>query len=218
MKPLILINTKTYSQAQAKNGIKLVQKIASVRSQKYTIAVAPTLPNLSKTKETVSIPIYAQHTDAIESGAHTGSICIDELKALNVAGIILNHSEKQLPLSTLRATLTLAKKKHLPVIICVRSLTQIKQVTTLKPEYIAYEPPQFIGSEISVTTAQPKILKTAHDYVKKHSPKTLLLCGAGVHSHQDIITAVKLGYSGVLLSHAIVTAAHPDKALKQLLK
>ena len=57
----------------------------------------------------------------------------------------------------------------------------------------------------------------AVEKVKHLSPKTKVLCGAGVHSREDLGQALLLGTSGVLLSHAVVEAKNPQKFLEEML-
>ena len=43
MKPLILINFKTYKESYGNKALELAKKIAKVKKNKYQIAVAPSL-------------------------------------------------------------------------------------------------------------------------------------------------------------------------------
>ncbi|MBI2572649.1 triose-phosphate isomerase [Candidatus Woesearchaeota archaeon] len=217
-KTLILINCKTYPQIQATKSIKFAKSLSSIKSLQYQIALAPTIPTLAYVRQTVSLPLFAQHVDPIENGPHTGHISVDELSALGITGVILNHSERPLPFTIIKKTVELCRKRKLSIVLCASTLAQVQKFAPLLPDYIAYEPAALIGKNISVTDAQPKILRQAHDTVRILSPKTKLLCGAGIHSHSDITHAKAMGYQGVLLSHAIVTAHNPKQALLQLLE
>ena len=92
MKPLILINFKLYPEAIGTKSISLAQKIASVKTKKYILAVAPPTIMLEEVAKTVSIPVFAQHAEPYLEGAHTGSISVEDLKKIKVKGTILNHS------------------------------------------------------------------------------------------------------------------------------
>ncbi|MEK6809491.1 MAG: triose-phosphate isomerase, partial [Nanoarchaeota archaeon] len=88
----------------------------------------------------------------------------------------------------------------------------------LNPDYLAYEPQELIGGNISVTKAKPDIISRAVELVKGTSPKIKVLCGAGVHSREDILKALQLGAKGVLIGHAVPKAKDPQKVLRELLK
>jgi triosephosphate isomerase len=106
----------------------------------------------------------------------------------------------------------------LEIVICASTVAEVKKVALLKPEYIAYEPAELIGGEVSVTTARPGVISEVVDRVRKISLRTRVLCGAGVHSRDDLYMAIRLGASGVLLAHAIVKAKDPTAVLKRMLR
>ena len=102
--------------------------------------------------------------------------------------------------------------------ICASSLAEATEIAKLKPDYLAYEPIELIGGEVSVTKAKPVIIAKAVEVVKKISPKTKVLCGAGVHSREDIQKALQLGTKGVLIGHVVPKAKDPAKFLKEMLR
>ncbi len=218
MKPLILINFKTYPEALGRKSVILARKLAKVKNEKFTVALAPSILDLEEVAKTVSLPVFAQHADASAEGAHTGSVVVNELKLLGVTGTLLNHSERKIPLTVLRKTVALCKTYRLITAVCASSLAEVKKVAVLKPDYLAYEPPELIGGDVSVTTAKPEIISKAVQLVKKISPHTKVLCGAGVQSGADLRKALELGAQGVLVAHAVVRAKKPEKVLKELLE
>ena len=49
------------------------------------------------------------------------------------------------------------------------------------------------------------------------SPKTKVLCGAGIHSKEDLGQALLLGTGGVLIGHAVPKSKDPKKFLEGML-
>ena len=217
MKPLILINFKTYPEAIGKKALLLAQEIAKVRKKNYLIAVAPSLLTVKEISEKTNLIVFAQHCDPVILGAHTGSISPAELKAIGVQGTILNHSERKIPFAILKETVRLCNKYKLKTIICASTIHEAKKIARLHPEYLAYEPKELIGGTISVTEAKPDTIVKAVEAVKKISPKSRVLCGAGVHTKEDIKHALLLGTEGVLIGHAVPKAKDPRKFLEELL-
>ncbi len=213
---LLLINFKAYQEATGKKALVLAKKIFSVQSQKWIIAIAPSLLDVEEICKLKGI-VFAQHADPSEYGAHTGQITPLQLKKLGAKGTILNHSERKLSWKILKQTVEECKKVKLKVVVCASTLAEIKKVASLHPEYIAYEPAALIGGDISVTSAKPEIIAKAVEIVRKRSPATKLLCGAGVHSREDVQKALKLGAAGVLVAHAVVKAKEPRKFVEGLL-
>ena len=216
MKPLILINFKTYLEATGKKAVLLAQKIAAVQSKKYQLAIAPPTLELEHVCKAVNIKVFAQHLDSDDYGAHTGEITAKDVKKLGATGTLLNHSERKLAFPILQKTVQECQKDKLQVIICASSLQEIKKMVRLKPTYIAYEPAALIGGEKSVTSSKPEIIKQAVQLVSRMSPDTKVLCGAGVHSREDILAAIQLGAAGVLIGHAVPKAKDPKKFLEKM--
>lgn len=222
MKPLILINFKLYPEAVGKKGIQLAKKLSSVKSEKYRLALAPSLLNLKETchacrKIQPAISIYAQHADPVLAGARTGSISLGELKEMGVKGVLLNHSERKRPYSILKETVKLCQSLNLKTIVCASDTADIKVFSRLNPDYIAYEPGKLIGGKVSVTSAKPKLIRKAVRVLKKRNPNIGLLVGAGVHSREDLLKAMELGAEGALVGHAVPRAKEPQKFLKKML-
>lgn len=221
MKPLVLINFKVYPEAMGKRGLLLAQKIAKVKSKIYQIGISPTILDqvqISKTNKNHSLLLFAQHSDPYDLGAHTGSVTLEELKSWKIQGVIINHSENHLNMSTIKTEVDKCKRLKLQSVVCASNLKDIQKVAKMKPDYLAYEPKQLIGGKVSVVESNPKVIFEAVKLVKKISPNTKVLCGAGIHSKEDLTQALKLGAQGVLLAHAAVKAKDPKKFLEKMLK
>lgn len=217
MKPLILLNFKTYPEAAGTKALILAKKLEKVKTKKYQIIIAPSLPTLEEVAQGTSLSVYSQHTDLAGLGAYTGKVSAEELKKIGVKGTLLNHSERKIPFSILRRIVADCKKHTLITVVCASSLAEAKQVAKLSPDYLAYEPPELIGGDVSVTKAKPEVIVEAVEQVKKISPKTKVLCGAGVQNKEDIQKALQLGVKGVLIGHAVPKARDPAKLLRKLL-
>jgi triosephosphate isomerase len=80
------------------------------------------------------------------------------------------------------------------------------------------EPPELIGGDISVTSANPEIVSGAVKEIKTIAPRVRVLCGAGVKTAEDVRIAIELGTEGVLLASGVVKAADHKQALYDLIK
>ena len=74
-----------------------------------------------------------------------------------------------------------------------------------------------IGGNLSVTEANPDIIVKAVDLVAEINPRIKILCGAGIHSKEDLGHALLLGTSGVLIGHAVPKSKDPKKFLEGML-
>ena len=102
--------------------------------------------------------------------------------------------------------------------MCAGDLHEVGTVAGLSPDYVAIEPPELIGGDVSVTKAKPEVVSGAVERVRNANPKVDVLCGAGVRTARDVSRAIELGTVGVLLATAVVKAKDPKKALTDLVK
>ncbi len=221
MKPIIIVNFKTYKKATGENAEKLAEKLSKIaikNKQKISkIIIAAQTADIARLKKIKGIQVYAQHVDYFEPDKHTGYITIEDVKAGRAKGTLLNHSEHPLPLPILKRTIKRCKQKDMRLIVCVRTIKQAKKIIKLKPQMIAFEIPELIASGKAISKQKPepvkKFVKFIEVYNKKNKTKIIALCGAGISSYQDIQSAVKLGCKGVLIASAVVKAKNPEKIL-----
>ncbi len=88
----------------------------------------------------------------------------------------------------------------------------------MNPTYVAVEPPELIGGDVSVTTANPDVVAGTVKEIKRIAPHVKVLCGAGVKTGEDVRVAVELGTAGVLLASGVVKAKNPREVLYELVK
>ena len=78
------------------------------------------------------------------------------------------------------------------------------------------EPPELIGGDISVTTADPEIVSGTVTEVRQIDKNVKILCGAGVKNGEDVAKSIELGADGVLLASGIVKAQDKEKVIRDL--
>lgn len=214
MKPLIIINFKTYKEATGANALKLAKKLEKAPKDNLMLAVsALDLPVLSKKTR---LKLLSQHIDPFKYGAHTGDILPEEVKIDGAYGVLINHAEDRIPFPLLKKTIQRAKEAKLKTIVCSASLSEIKKITPLKPYAIAFEVPSLIGTGKAISRYKPRSVINFVKLLKK--TKIIPLCGAGVSTKEDIESALNLGTKGVLIASAIVKARNPGKKLKEILQ
>jgi len=172
--------------------------------------------DLALTVKTVKIPVFAQHIDAVGTGAYTGYTSPEAVAGVNAAGTLINHSEHRLKLADIDELVQNCKMNNLITIVCTNNLQVSCACAPLIPDFIAIEPPELIGGDISVTTADPEIVKKTVEEIKKIEPQVKVLTGAGVKTGEDVSKALELGTDGVLLASGVIKANDPKKVLLDL--
>jgi len=212
--PVIIINYKTYTESLGESGRKLTWMAMEVMKETdVRIVACPQTPELYHHKS-LEIEIFAQHIDPIDPGSHTGHILPETLKAAGATGTLINHSEDRMPAEKIKRCVELCRKHGLTSVVCAESVDKVKEVSAFKPDYIAVEPPELIGSGIPVSKANPEIVRNSVRAVT--DPVIKVLCGAGITTGDDVKAAIDLGTYGVLLASGVVKAKDPKAALKDL--
>jgi triosephosphate isomerase len=213
---MIIVNFKTYSEATGPKALQLARSVERVHKEtRISTAVAPQLADIRAIAEAVEIPVFAQHIDPIEPGGFTGHILAESVKEAGAIGTLINHSEKQLKLSEIDTIVELARKKELLSLVCANNPAISAAVAALKPDILAIEPPELIGTGIPVSKAKPEVITDTIKLVREINSKVTILCGAGISHGEDVAAAQKLGTQGVLVASGIVKAKDPYTILRE---
>jgi len=212
--PLILVNFKTYSEATGRKAVKLAKTAEKISLEtEACIGIAPQYVDIAAIVGAVSIPVFAQHIDPIAPGSFTGHILPESVRETGAIGTLINHSERRLKLADIDAAITRARKSDLLSVVCANNAAVSAAVAALKPNMVAVEPPELIGTGIPVSKAKPEVVSGTVDLVKNIDPDVVILCGAGITEGEDVVAALRLGTEGVLVASGVVKAKDPYKVL-----
>jgi triosephosphate isomerase (TIM) len=211
------VNFKTYIEATGKRGVELAKIADHVsRDSGVTIAVAPQFTDLKTVTESVEIPVFSQHIDPIRPGAFTGHILADAVKAAGGFATLLNHSERRIKISEIEEVIALARVSELATLVCTDTPGVSAAVASLNPDIIAIEPPDLIGTGVSVSKARPELITNAIERIRRVNSSVDILCGAGVSTAEDVGKALELGTRGVLVSSSVVKGTNPGELLEKM--
>lgn len=212
--PIAIINFKAYASAVGENAVALAKVCEKVSKDcKINVAVAVQAADISAVASAVSIPVFAQHVDSNFAGAFTGSILPESIIAAGAVGSLVNHSEKPLDLSAIKKTILRLHDAGLIVVACAGTPEMAVEISKFEPDFVAIEPPELIGGEVSVSEAKPEVVTSTTSRIKRMP----VLCGAGIHKKDDVVKAVELGAKGILVASGVVCAKNPASVLSDLL-
>jgi triosephosphate isomerase len=212
--PLVVVNFKTYTSALASAADRLGKQMADVKTNARIVAVTSAF-DLSSVSSIDGLEVWSQHLDPVGQGSHTGWLEPETAIARGATGTIINHAEHKVSLDHVRDLMAMLPEGF-PVCACAADVTEARALAKLGPTFIAVEPPELIGGDISVTTADPTIVSDTVAAVKEVNPNVRVLCGAGVKNGQDVATAIALGAEGVLLASGVTKANDPQAVLEDL--
>ncbi|MEM0283873.1 MAG: triose-phosphate isomerase [Sulfolobales archaeon] len=216
--PVLAINYKNYKQGYGASGIKIAEA-AKKASEKYDVEVI-IIPPFTEIRSLLSIglPIYAQHADPLGYGANTGSIPLEALKDIGVRGVMVNHSEKKVDLRHVAKVIEMSRRIGLETLVCAEDTQIARLIAVLKPDAIALEPPELIGTGKAVSKVRPEVITEGVEAVKSIDRNVRVLAGAGITSYEDVRKAVELGSEGVLVASAIMVAEDPSKVIEEMVR
>jgi len=215
--PIIVVNVKAYAEGTGKNALeiaKIMEKVSKDTGVNMVIAVQAT--DIRMIAGDVGIPVFAQHMDAIKYGSNTGWILPESIKEAGASGVLLNHSEHPMNMKDISEGIKRARELGLETIVCANNIDVTMAAAALSPDFVAIEPPELIGGDISVTEAEPEIIEGAVREVREISPDVKVLCGAGVKRGKDVEKAIELGSAGVLLASGVVKVRDKERVLREM--
>jgi triosephosphate isomerase len=215
--PLILVNLKTYKEGMGNRAHQIATAAQLVaRESGAVIGIAPGYIDLHPICHHFAIPVYAQHVDGYEPGARTGHMPVEAIKLAGAAGSLVNHSERRLTLAEIELAVRGLETHKLASVVCTNNDITSAAAAALGPDYVAIEPPELIGSGVSVAKANPEIIRRSVAAVRAINSKVKILTGAGIQSGECVKIAIDLGTDGVLLASSVVKAPDPVVILRDL--
>lgn len=222
----VFINFKNYPSGMGQKQVELLDFLEETFSTTLTSPTSPmsSFPlhllvpstDIAPIWEKYNFPLWSQHCDPVETSRATGWISAEMLKEAGACGTMLNHSEHRLPWGTLQKTAEICREKGLKVLICCQTVTEGKKIAAeLKPDFLAFEPPELIASKTQSVISDSTSRTSLTSLISQIPPTVSLLVGAGIRTHADIQEAQKLGASGVLLASAVMEGKKEE--IKKLL-
>lgn len=205
---MIIVNFKAYEDAtnwKARRLSKQCEK-ASEDSGKKVVSVPQT--------QDIRIcdgDVFAQHVDGVDAGSHTGSVLAEGVKDSGASGTLLNHSEDRMEKEEIEKSIERCRELGLTTVVCAQSPEECEELSKLDPDFIAFEPPELIGGDTSVSQAQPDLIEEAVERSQAN-----LLTGAGIKDREDVEKSVELGCEGVLVASGVVKAENQYEKIMEL--
>lgn len=214
--PIVLVNFKTYVEGTGKKALSLAKACEKVTSEtNVCVGVAPQFVDIAPIASAVSVPVFSQHIDPVAPGSFTGHVLPESVKEAGAIGTLMNHSERRLKLADIDEIIARAHANDLVSVVCSNNASVSSAIAALKPNMIAVEPPELIGTGIPVSKAKPEVVSGTVELVRRVNKDVVLLCGAGITRGEDVAAALRLGTEGVLVASGIVKAKDPYAALME---
>jgi triosephosphate isomerase (TIM) len=214
LKQPLIINFKNYEEVSADRAIKLAESAREVAERlRIEIVVAPPQPMLALIANKIQIPVIGQHVDNEKMGPSTGFIVPEIVKSCGAIGSLINHSEHRIERSLIASLVERMRKLGMASIVCAQEPSEVVEISTLQPDFIAIEPPELIGSGRAVSKENPAIITKS---IEAAGSRSRVICGAGITDKDDVTKAMKLGSQGILVASGIVKDTSWEKKIAEL--
>jgi len=217
----VFINFKTYPQGTGREAIELAKILCQAQDKFASVKIIPVVQavDVFRIRQVVDMPVWVQHVDWQPQGQYTGWVNLEAVLEAGAEGTLLNHSEHPIPPGTVKQIVSRIKGKkdkgqNFEVMVCCKTLGQMKILVKVKPDFLGYEISELIGGELSIVRYSPKAIKRAVEICGEIP----LIVGAGIQTKEDLYLAKKWGCGGVLISSAVVLAENPEEKLRELLQ
>ena len=212
---LVVVNFKTYESAHGIAAEELALIMEQIETDARMIAVVSAFDLSAVVSAAPNLEIWTQHLDPINFGSNTGWLHPETAIQRGAKGTLINHAEHKVSIEHI-AMLLDNVPEGFTICACAADIDEARALSALQPDYVAVEPPELIGGEISVTTADPEIVSGTARAIREISEDVGILCGAGVKNGQDVLKAIELGTSGVLLASGVTKVKDAVTALNDL--
>jgi len=212
---LVVVNFKTYQTAHGAAAEDLARIMSGIDTDARMIASVSAIDLSAVVDAAPNLEVWCQHLDPVGFGSNTGWLHPTTAIERGASGTLINHAEHKVSIEHV-AMLLDQVPEGFEVCACAADIDEARALAALVPDYVAVEPPELIGGEVSVTSADPDIVSGTAAAVREVSEEVGILCGAGVKTGADVAKAIELGTIGVLLASGVTKAADPGAALSGL--
>ncbi len=212
---LVVVNFKTYQTAHGASAEELARIMASIDTDARLVAAVSALDVSAVVAAVPELEVWCQHIDPVGFGSNTGWLHPATAVERGASGTLINHAEHKVSLKHVAMVLEQVPEGFV-VCACAADIEEARALSALEPDFVAVEPPELIGGDVSVTSAGPGIVSGTATAVRDVSKAVGILCGAGVKTGADVAKAIELGTSGVLLASGVTKAEDVRAALEDL--
>ena len=201
----LIINLKNYLEISGDKALSFTREAEKVSERTDTeIILSPPQVLLAWVAKNTKLRVIAQHVDVQQPGPSTGFSIPEIVKDVGGAGSLINHSEHPINQEIIRDLIPRLRSLGLLSIVCAKNLSELRDFSSMCPDYVAIEPPELIGTKKSIATEKPSLITDSFQHLKLVASRSQLICGAGINSSEDIRIAVNLGSKGILAVSSVV--------------
>ena len=212
--PFFEIGPKAYMYG---DDMVSLAKIMDKASKEYDVRVilTPQYTDIYRiAHETENVLVFAQHMDPLLPGRGLGTVLPEAVKAAGAVGVMLNHTEKQVNLTELKASIQRAEEVGLFSIVCADSIAEATAIAHFAPDIIVCEPSELIGTG---QRSDEEYVIASIKAVKSVNPEIQILQAAGISNGNDVYNVIRAGAEATGTTSGIMKADDKEAMVYEML-
>lgn len=214
--PFFEIGTKNYIY-----GDKLLEyaQAADFAAQKYDIDVlfiTPVVEIRRVVDNTTRLIVLAPYMDVLRPGRGMADILPEALRDAGAQGVVVNHCERPMSLSAIKATIDRARELDFLVFACADTIEEAKAIAQFHPDILNPEPSQLIGGT-SGGVSDLGFVKESIKAIKSVYADILVEQAAGITSGKQVYDFIMAGSEAAGAASGIMKAKDPLKMIDEMI-
>ncbi len=193
-------------------------KYADAAAKEYDIDVLFVAPytEIRRVREnTDRLIILAPYMDILHPGRGMADVLPEALKAAGAQGVVINHSERPMSLTTIRKTIERANELDLITFVCADTISEAEALAHFHPDILNPEPTELIGSgKVSDMDYVKEVVRA----VKKIDPGILVEQAAGITTAQQVYDFIMAGSEAAGSASGILKSSDPFSLLNEMVR
>jgi triosephosphate isomerase (TIM) len=193
-------------------------KAADAAAKEYDIDVLFVTPymEIRRVREnTDRLIVLAPYMDSLRPGRGIADIMPEALKAAGAQGVVLNHSERPIPLTTMRKTIDRANELDFITFVCADTIAEAQAIAHLHPDILNPEPTELIGSG---TISDMGYVKEVIRAVKAIDPTIMVEQAAGITTARQVYEFIMAGSEAAGSASGILNSPNPLALLNEMVR
>ena len=186
-------------------------------AQKYdidAIFIAPYTEIRRIVEHTKRIFVFAPYMDILRPGRGIADVLPEAIKDAGATGVMLNHCERPMTMSQIKATIDRANELGLITFACADSLVETKAIAQFQPDIINPEPNELIGTTCA---SDMGYVKETLKLVKDLFPGILVEQAAGITTGKQIYDFIMAGNDAAGSASGILNSPDPYALLDEMM-
>ena len=213
--PYFEIGTKNYVYGDTLLEYAIAADKAAEKYDIDVLFICPAVEIRRVCENTKNLIVLAPYMDTLRPGRGMADVLPEGLKAAGAQGVVINHCEKPMSLSQMKATIDRARELDMLVFACADTLAEAKAIAQLHPDIINPEPSEIIGGGNGVSPMA--YVKDSIKVIKEIYPDIMVEQAAGITNGQQVYDFIMAGSEAAGAASGIMNAKDPIAMIDEMI-